>query len=125
MAHRPSKFGTILRLLFIVAGVVLISVIGKAYVQSALAPSTAAPSLPIGDAVVIKPTFKVAHSLPIAGNPASVVAADVNNDGISDLLIANAKTNMVEVFLGKGKGAFIADRKSTRLNSSHANISYA
>ncbi|PYP91739.1 MAG: hypothetical protein DMG65_06750, partial [Candidatus Angelobacter sp. Gp1-AA117] len=98
-------------MLFIVAGVVLISVIGKAYVQSALAPSTAAPSLPIGDAVVIKPTFKVAHSLPIAGNPASVVAADVNNDGISDLLIANAKTNMVEVFLGKGKGAFIAGGK--------------
>src|SRR5438874_10137456 len=105
MAHRPSQFGIIIRLLFVVAGIGLASLLGKAYVQSTLTPSSRPPAA-IGDAVVVKPTFRVAHSLPIAGSPASIVATDLNNDGIPDLLVANAKSNAVEVFLGKTKGQF-------------------
>src|SRR5947209_14882743 len=122
MVNRFVRFRSAFRLVLVVSGVVLASLAGKAYVQSAHAPANG-PSLPIGDAVVVKPTFKVAHSLPIAGNPASVVTADLNNDGIPDLLIANANTNTVEVFLGQGKGAFIAGGKFVLGNTPTAMIS--
>ena len=38
--------------------------------------------------------------------PAAIAAADLNGDGITDLLIANQATNNVTLLLGKGDGTF-------------------
>src|SRR4051812_14664025 len=42
-----------------------------------------------------------------AAEPMGIAAADVNNDGIADLLVANAKSSKFEVLLGNGDGTFI------------------
>src|SRR3712207_9449361 len=50
---------------------------------------------------------------------AAAVEAGVDVDGVLVLVVERAAAEEVEVVFGDG------DRKSTRLNSSHANISYA
>lgn len=46
-------------------------------------------------------------TFPATGNtPFSIVAADVNHDGIPDLIVANSADNTVGVLLGSGGGAF-------------------
>jgi hypothetical protein len=41
-------------------------------------------------------------------DPVALAVADVNNDGKSDLIVANASTNSVSVLLGNGNGTFHA-----------------
>jgi hypothetical protein len=50
--------------------------------------------------------FITAPSYPVGASPVSVVAADFNNDGILDLVVANSGDNTVSVLLGKGDGSF-------------------
>ena len=51
-------------------------------------------------------TFAAPVSWPVAGGANTLVAADVNGDGIVDLVILQGSSN-VEVFLGKGDGTFV------------------
>ncbi len=39
-------------------------------------------------------------------DPAAIAAADINDDGANDLILANMDTNNVNVLLGNGKGSF-------------------
>src|SRR3712207_3857441 len=74
---------------------------------------------------VVELTIGVAFGVAIADLLVSVIGAGPVQSGI---VVALAM--VVAVFLGRGdlgvnEAAITADRKSTRLNSSHANISYA
>jgi hypothetical protein len=53
-------------------------------------------------------TFASAASYPVGGEPAAVVAADLNNDGLLDLATANNSTSSVSVLLGNPDGTFQA-----------------
>ena len=46
--------------------------------------------------------------LPTGSNPAGIVCADFNEDGIPDLVVANSGSDSISVFLGKGDGSFKA-----------------
>lgn len=39
-------------------------------------------------------------------NPAGILAVDVNKDGFADLIVANAKSESISVYLGRGDGTF-------------------
>lgn len=45
-------------------------------------------------------------SIPTGTNPTGVVLADVNNDGILDMVICNDYNNTIDVFLGTSGGSF-------------------
>jgi hypothetical protein len=47
---------------------------------------------------------------PAGQGPSQVAVADVNNDGIPDLIVTDAFTNAVNVLLGNGNGTFQAPR---------------
>jgi hypothetical protein len=52
-------------------------------------------------------TFTVTgNSLPVGEYPSSIVAADFNGDGKTDLAVTISETNSVDVFLGNGDGTF-------------------
>jgi hypothetical protein len=54
-------------------------------------------------------TFKLTTKSPIPGSlPTAVSVADINGDGKADLIMSNAGSNTISVFLGKGDGTFIA-----------------
>jgi len=53
-------------------------------------------------------TFGSRQPYPIGNNPSAVVVADVSNDGVPDILVANANGNSVSVLLGNGDGTFKA-----------------
>src|SRR3712207_8329879 len=57
-----------------------------------------------------------------AGRTYSFQAEDVKTDSS---FIVNGRIALAEIPMASGATATLADRKSTRLNSSHANISYA
>src|SRR3712207_7588878 len=66
----------------------------------------------------------------VAEDPVSLVVAEVVGDRLPDAEIAvvgDVDLDGVggDLFGGLGRGRLRQDRKSTRLNSSHANISYA
>ena len=48
--------------------------------------------------------------LPTGRNPAGIVCADLNEDDIPDLVVANSGSDSVSVFLGRGDGSFNARR---------------
>src|SRR5262249_29827845 len=63
-------------------------------------------------------TFQAVHVYDTGGYPLAVVAADVNGDGILDLVVANgggifSHGNTVGVLLGKGDGTFQAAQTYT------------
>jgi hypothetical protein len=51
-------------------------------------------------------TFQDVRNVAVPGMPFDVAAADLNGDGIPDLVTANAITNTVSVLLGHGDGTF-------------------
>ncbi len=55
-------------------------------------------------------TFQAAQVFPAGDGPLSVAVADVNADGIADLVVANSNDYKVSVLLGNGDGAFQAPR---------------
>jgi Ca2+-binding RTX toxin-like protein len=64
-----------------------------------------------GHATVIPPS-----TIAVGSHPDDVVRADVNNDGIADLIVANKNSNTVEIFLGNGDGTFKAPTTYTVAN---------
>lgn len=44
--------------------------------------------------------------IPVGGNPDAIAVADVNHDGIPDIVVANPESGTVTVLLGDGKGHF-------------------
>ncbi|MGA8763181.1 MAG: FG-GAP-like repeat-containing protein [Candidatus Sulfotelmatobacter sp.] len=51
-------------------------------------------------------TFKAAVSYGVGTRPDSVAAADLNDDGNLDLIVANEMSNSVSILLGNGDGTF-------------------
>jgi hypothetical protein len=62
-------------------------------------------------------TFQIEQSYPVAASPRSVAVADLNGDGIPDIVVANRDSNTVSVLLGKGDGT-IASGQTFALGSS-------
>ncbi|HSZ57081.1 MAG TPA: FG-GAP-like repeat-containing protein, partial [Tepidisphaeraceae bacterium] len=51
-------------------------------------------------------TFQAQQVLGVGSGPDAVAIADVNGDGIPDLIVANSRSNDVSVLLGNGNGTF-------------------
>ncbi|MEM6312444.1 MAG: FG-GAP-like repeat-containing protein, partial [Planctomycetota bacterium] len=51
-------------------------------------------------------TFRTSNRFDAGGDPASVVTADLNGDGILDVATANRDANNVSILLGSGDGTF-------------------
>lgn len=51
------------------------------------------------------------YSTGFASQPCYVIAADFNNDNISDIAATNVRSNEVIMFYGLGNGSFQSDRK--------------
>src|SRR3712207_8818747 len=81
--------------------------------RSTLFPYTTLFRSNSGDVMLMKPYEKTSRWERIAQltHPAHAEVGDLDQDGVKDVVVADL-------------GSFL-DRKSTRLNSSHANISYA
>src|SRR5436305_783825 len=56
------------------------------------------PGMPLG--------FAAAQSYPVGVTPQSVAVADLDRDGIPDLVVTNSGSNTVSVLLGKGNDTF-------------------
>jgi hypothetical protein len=66
-----------------------------------------AQSVPAQDfAHISTPAFEEAIELAVPGGPGAVITADVNRDGILDLVTVNYSTNSVSVLLGRSDGTF-------------------
>ena len=50
--------------------------------------------------------FVQRYDIVLGGGPFEVVAADVNNDSVADLVVANADLNTIDVVLGRTAGGF-------------------
>ncbi len=59
-------------------------------------------------APVVGPLLHTAPTAATGASPDAVAAADLNGDGILDLVAANGAANTVSVLLGKGDGTFLA-----------------
>src|SRR3712207_7050393 len=71
-------------------------------------------------------TLSLHDALPILAGAAAVVAGDLLADrGTIQRAAARQQLLRGEQHAGRAEAALQRDRKSTRLNSSHANISYA
>ena len=64
--------------------------------------------------------FGTGTSCTTGGMPESIIAADFNHDGITDLATANASSGTVSVFLGYGNGTFQLAKNVSVGNSSYS-----
>jgi Ca2+-binding RTX toxin-like protein len=60
--------------------------------------------------------FHAPTNISTAERPASVASADLTKDGHADLVVADKKSDAVQVFLGNGDGTFQAPRTYTGFN---------
>ena len=51
-------------------------------------------------------TLSSAAAIPVGENPSALAAADLNNDDIVDVVVANDRSRDISVLLGKGDGTF-------------------
>ncbi|HVP48095.1 MAG TPA: VCBS repeat-containing protein [Bryobacteraceae bacterium] len=58
-------------------------------------------------------TFVPFYTAAVGHRPVSMVAADFNGDGITDLAVANSVSGDVSVLLGYGRGTFLPARNAT------------
>src|SRR5437764_2375409 len=105
MARRSSTVLGFLRLVLSFISTVFIFAVAATYAQSPSPGAGGSQRTPATNGTA-KPSFLVAHSIPISGKPAALAAADLNNDGQVDLVVANAESGTVDVFLGIGRGKF-------------------
>jgi len=82
-----------------------------------------------GEGVVVllgngKGTFAAPVDYKIPSGPISLRIADINGDGIPDLVLANSSENTVGILLGKGDGTFLAEIRYQVWNpdSGHCNV---
>jgi len=62
--------------------------------------------------IVVRPTgFQPALAFRVGADPISVAAADLNRDGIPDIVTANVTSGDVSVLLGNGDGTFQAQQR--------------
>jgi hypothetical protein len=79
-------------------------------------PAITLPGFPVSNGRVLvflgngDGTFQQQPDLPAGAEPAAVAVADVNGDGVPDLVVANAGDGTVGVFLGHGDGTFGAQQ---------------
>lgn len=59
-----------------------------------------------GSCICVNQQFDTRLSYGVGENPSSVVAADLNGDGQTDLVVANKASNTVSVLLNKGQSTF-------------------
>jgi hypothetical protein len=50
--------------------------------------------------------FTIAQRIILGGGPFDIVAADLNNDSVTDLVVANADLNSIDILLGIADGSF-------------------
>jgi len=55
--------------------------------------------------------FATEISFPVGADPSSVVTADLNGDGKSDVVVTNYQDNSVSVLLGNGNGTFLPEQR--------------
>jgi MBG domain-containing protein/Big-like domain-containing protein/VCBS repeat protein/CARDB protein len=64
-------------------------------------------------------TFATSQTIPttsVGGSPFIIAMADVNGDGIPDLLTTSSSSNLVSVFLGNGNGTFTLKSSTPTVN---------
>jgi hypothetical protein len=61
--------------------------------------------------------FKILESVQVGDNPVSVTVADINGDGVPDLIVANKGSNDVSVLIGNTTAGYWAAKPYQRLHS--------
>lgn len=69
------------------------------------------PFMAAAEAALVTATFAPAAEIPLSGaiDPHGLLVADVNKDGVRDVVTANQDSNNVSVLLGRGDGTFAAN----------------
>jgi hypothetical protein len=71
-------------------------------------------------------TFSVSSSAPSTGNvPSAIAAADINSDGLIDLVVVNQSDNTVSLLMGNGDGTFTPAQSTVPTGNSPSGIAIA
>ncbi len=79
---------------------------GDGKLDVAVANSTGTISILLGDGTGALKPLALAPPIMAGGSPTALAAADLNNDGKLDLVVANGATGDLSVLLGNGAGGF-------------------